>query len=580
MNPPRHANRADNKWSRVSRVRRSRKTLVLLSIIATLISLVLITSVGFAKRSGSKTTSAGSDTERRDQAQQPLFLLGSQEPEVSMGTRVDVPDVKPKHFRGDVRTIPPIKPKVKKPRREPKEPDGEEMERAGADSALQPFAPAIAAPTPSASFAGLDFANWGAGWPPDTNGDVGPNHYIQTVNTSIGIFDKVTGAQLAAFTFDNFFSQQPTGTPCDNGNQGDPVVLYDALSDRWIISDFAWSNFTSGAMYQCMAVSQTSDPVSGGWYFYAWQTAAGGKIPDYPKLSVWPDGIYMSANIFATTGSQAFQNAQVWAFNRAEMEAGVTAHAVSFNLPAKVQGISIFSLLPSNLRNNGSPPGVGTPNYFASIWGTNRVRVWKFHVDYTVPGNSSFTGPSNVTISSFSSGPSNVPEKDGNALDSLTHRVMMQNQYQNRSGIESLWLTHTIGNGLNPNIAQIRWYQINVTSGSVVTSGPVQQGTWSPDSKHRFMPSLAVNKNGDMAVGYTVSDGTMYPAIRYAGRLAADPLNTLGQGEASLIEGTGFQCCRFSDGTLNNRWGDYSAMTIDTNGCTFCWIVFIFSVHT
>src|SRR6266545_2811948 len=292
--------------------------------------------------------------------------------------------------------------------------------RSNQDTALQPFVPAAPAPMPSSSFPGLDFANWGNGWPPDTNGDVGPNHYIQTVNTSIGIFSKATGARLAAFTFDTFFSQQPTGTPCDNSNQGDPVALYDALSDRWIVSDFAWSNYTSGAMYQCMAVSQTSDPVSGGWYFYAWQTASGGKIPDYPKLGVWPDGIYMSANIFATTGSGSFQHVQVWAFNRTEMESGVTAHAISFNLPKSIQGVSIFSLLPSNVRDNGSQPLSGTPNYFASIWGITRARVWKFHADYAVPANSSLTGPSNVTISTFSAGPSNVPEKDGNSLDSLT----------------------------------------------------------------------------------------------------------------------------------------------------------------
>src|SRR5919202_3886090 len=189
-------------------------------------------------------------------------------------------------------------------------------------------APSAAAPAPSSSYAGLDFQNWGAGWPPDTNGDVGPNHFIQTVNTSIGIYRKSDGPRLAAFTFDQFFSQSPTGTPCDNNNQGDPVALYDALSDRWIITDFAWSNYTSGAMYQCMAVSQTSDPVSGGWYFYAWQTASGGKIPDYPKLAVWPDGIYMSANVFATTGTQSFQNVQVWAFNRVAMENGGSATGV------------------------------------------------------------------------------------------------------------------------------------------------------------------------------------------------------------------------------------------------------------
>ncbi len=502
-----------------------------------------------------------------------LNILGSRVLAVQAGQEdaslMSVKPVKPKIFHGDVRQLPQVKEKIKKAKPEPKEPSAELPATVQPDSALQQFAPAAPAPTPSASFAGLDFANWGDGWPPDTNGDVGPNHYIETVNTSIGIYNKSTGVRLAAFSFNTFFSQAASGTPCDNSNQGDPVVLYDALSDRWIISDFAWSNYTSGAMYQCMAVSQTSDPVAGGWYFYAWQTASGGKIPDYPKLGVWPDGIYMSANIFATTGAGAFQNAQVWAFNRAEMESGVPAHAVSFSLPAKIGSTSVFSLLPSNARNNGSAPPAGTPNYFTSIWSSFVARVWKFHVDYAVPANSSLTGPSNVTIASFSSGPANAPENGGNALDTLTRRVMMQNQYQNLSGTESLWITHTVGSGGSPNIAQVRWYQLNVTSGTVVTAGPVQQGTWGPDTKYRFMPSLAVDKNGDMALGYSVSSSTMYPSIRYAGRLANDPLNTLGQGETSLIEGTGFQCCLFSDGTTNNRWGDYSAMTTDTDGCTF-----------
>jgi hypothetical protein len=219
------------------------------------------------------------------------------------------------------------------------------------------------------------------------------------------------------------------------------------------------------------------------------------------------------------------------------MESGVTAHAVSFTLPKNINGVSIFSLLPSNVRKNGSQPIAGASNYLTSIWGTASARVWKFHPDYGVPANSTLTGPSNVTIASFSGAPGNVPEKDGNSLDSLTHRVMMQNQYQSLNGVESLWITQTVGSGGTPNIAQIRWYQLNVTGGTVVTSGPLQQGTWSPDSKHRFMPSLALDKNGDMAIGYSVSDATIYPAIRYAGRLANDPLNTLGQGETSLIEG-------------------------------------------
>ncbi|HEX6716954.1 MAG TPA: hypothetical protein VF088_07575, partial [Pyrinomonadaceae bacterium] len=377
---------------------KSRRVLVLISVIATLTSLVFVSSAHLKDRGTRK-----SPERRQSQALQPGS--NQDETQLSSAVQIDVPSVKPKFFHGDVRTLPLVKPKIKKPRPEPKDPGPELLASAGPDTALQPFAPAAPAPTPNANFPGLDFANWGAGWPPDTNGDVGPNHYIQLVNTSIGIFNKATGVRVAAFTFDTFFSQQPTGTPCDNNNQGDPVVLYDALSDRWIISDFAWSNYTSGAMYQCMAVSRTGDPVSGGWFFYAWQTGSGGTIPDYPKLGVWPDGIYMTANIFSTTGAGSFQNAQVWAFNRTEMESGVTAHAVSFTLPKSISGVSIFSLLPSNLRNNGSPPLAGTPNYLASIWGVAAARVWKFHVDYAVPANSSLTGPFNVTIASFSSGP-------------------------------------------------------------------------------------------------------------------------------------------------------------------------------
>ena len=126
------------------------------------------------------------------------------------------------------------------------------------------------APPPIANFAGMNFNANGAGWPPDTNGDVGPNHYIQTVNTSVGIYNKSTGAAISTVTFNTFFAG-PAGTPCDTSNQGDPVVLYDPTVNRWIVTNFAWFNATSGPFYECIAVSQTGDPVAGGWYFYALQ---------------------------------------------------------------------------------------------------------------------------------------------------------------------------------------------------------------------------------------------------------------------------------------------------------------------
>jgi hypothetical protein len=260
------------------------------------------------------------------------------------------------------------------------------------------------------------------------------------------------------------------------------------------------------------------------------------------------------------------------------MEAGdPNAQGVTFSVPGRVGGVSVFSLLPSNARAVTGAPPAGSPNYFSSIYGSYAIRTWKFHVDWTTPANSTFTGPTNTSISTFNVGPSNVPEKDGNNLDTLSYRLMMQNQYTNLNGRESLWLTHTVGNGATANVAQVRWYELPVTGGSI---GSVrQQSTWAPDLLNRFMPSLAVDKKGDMALGYSVSDASMYPAIRYAGRLAGDPLNQLTQTEQTLVQGLGYQCCTFSDGSTNNRWGDYSAMTIDPDGCTFWYTGEYYDAH-
>jgi len=484
------------------------------------------------------------------------------------GTGITVQVLHPHGFgryAGDIRHLPQGNLVRSEERPEPHAPADTLPGTPVVDPALQTEPAAVSAPSTGASFAGLNFAQDGAGWPPDTNGDVGPNHYVQTVNTSVGIFDKSNGSVLYRGTLD--FSAGNTGTPCDNSNQGDPVVVYDPFGDRFIVSDFAWTDatFSTGPFYECFAVSKGPNPVTDGWYFYAWQVESGASLPDYPKLGVWPDGIYMSANVFASTGSQSFQNVQVWAFDRVAMEAGnPNATGVSFALPRTIGGVSVFSLLPSNARSVTGAPPAGAPNYFASIYGSYAIRVWKFHVDYATPSNSTFTGPTNAAIASFNVGPSDVPELGGNSLDTLTYRLMMQNQYTNIGGRESLWLTHTVGSGGTPNVARVRWYEIGGTISSVR-----QQSTWSPDSKHRFMPSLAVDKNGDMAVGYSVSDATMYPAIRYSGRLAGDALNQLTQGETTLVQGNGFQCCTFSDGSTNSRWGDYSAMTIDPDGCTF-----------
>jgi hypothetical protein len=416
-----------------------------------------------------------------------------------------------------------------------------------------------AMPAPLASFAGLDKANWGSGYPPDTNGDVGPVYYIQTVNASIGIYTKATGARVAAFTFNTFFDG--TGTPCDTANQGDPIVLYDSAADRWIITDFAWSDLMNGPYYECIAVSQTGNPVTGDWYQYGF-VASANYLDDYPKLSVWPDAYYMSVNLFdclsVTCGSYNWQGVQVYALPRAAMLAGQPITAVSFNLSA---ASNYGSLLPSNVR--GAPPPAGSPNYFVSAdqdWsGTDDVlHLWKFHVDWTTPADSTFTGPTDLVTAQFMwPSQTTVPAQDGTLLDTLGDRLMMQLQYRNLNGTESLWVNHTVSSG---GVTGVRWYEVRSPNTTPVI---FQQGTYQPDSTYRWMGSMAVDGQGNMAVGYSASSSSMYPAIRYAGRLVNDPLGELTQGETTLVAGTGSQMS-------TSRWGDYSALSVDpVDDCTF-----------
>jgi len=488
--------------------------------------------------------------------------------------------IKAHSFNGDLRDLPYRKP-VKRERLEREGPEPNPSFYPGTSGAKltegskTTSVPAInaPAPAPSASFDGLDFATWGAGHPPDTNGDVGPTYYIQTVNTSIGIYRKSDGVRVAAFTFDAFMSQGHFGNLCDTNNFGDPVVLYDSFEDRWIITDFAFTFDGSGNVsnppgaFQCIAASKTGDPVLGGWNFYSINTTGG--LGDYPKFGIWPDGLYMSVNMFDYSAAGSYQSPRVYAFNKAQMYAGApTVQSVSFNAPA-----SDFTLLPSNARLQTGTPPAGSPNYFVSTWQfINALSVYKFHVDWERISSSTFTGPdAPQSVTSWpNTGVPNAPSQGGNSLDVLEVRAMMQNQYSNIGGTESLWATHTVRRQDTNGFAAPRWYQVDVTGGNVAANLP-QAATWDPDGAnviYRFMPSLAVDRMGNMALGYSTSSSTTKPAIKYAGRLTTDPLNTLGQTEQVLIQGTGTQTGNCG-GSPCTRWGDYSAMSLDPNGCTF-----------
>jgi hypothetical protein len=453
--------------------------------------------------------------------------------------------VKAVSFDGSLLDLPQTGPEYKQPMREMPQIGLADDGGDGFDPVVQTEDGPTAMPAPIKNFKGLDLQNWGAGWPPDTHGDVGPSHYIQVVNTSIGIFDKTTGTRLSAVTFNTLFGG--TGTACDASNDGDPIALYDYISGRWILTDFAWSS-TSGPFYECIAVSKTADPVNGGWWFYALQ-AASSDLHDYPKLGVWSDGIYMSANMFRR--ARTFSGVKVWALNRDDMISGAPLRNVAFTL-----GTAYASLLPADSR--GAAP-TGKPEFFLSRSGTSTLRLWKFTVNWTTPSSSTFTGPTNITVASYTTPTSRVPQLGSSeTLDTLGDRLMSDLQYRSVGGVDALWATHSV---VSSGVTGIRWYELRNPTG---TPSVYQQGTYRPDSSYRWMPSLAVDKQGNMAVGYSVSSSSMYPAIRYAGRLVGDTLGTLGQGETTLVAGTGAQSGGY------NRWGDYSSMSVDpVDDCTF-----------
>jgi hypothetical protein len=410
---------------------------------------------------------------------------------------------------------------------------------------------------------------------PDTDGDVGPNHYVQSVNSSIKIFDK-SGNPLngeTGTTYNSFFAPLGPSTPCGNNlNAGDVFVFYDQLADRWVVSDFA-GNWSSGTpFYECIGVSQTGDPVAGGWFLYALQAdpANPNFLGDYPKFGLWPDAYYLSVNL--SSSPTTFYAMRAFALDRAAMLNGDPANAIAFTIPPAAMP-DTASLVPATFRT-GAPPPAGEPEFFLAIDAPftggvdqNHVHAWLFHADFITPANSTFgVGPdhlpnADIKVHAFKAAytkKSNrlVPQNGtSQRLDTIGDRLMTPVVYQNRGGTESLWASHTI-NFNHPTA--IRWYQFDVTGGTFPAK-PVQQQDWNNggDGLWRWMPSIAVDEDGNMAIGYSTSSSTTFPSIRYAGRLATDPLNDLGQGEAIMTEGGGSQL------VPDGRWGDYSMLTID-----------------
>jgi hypothetical protein len=471
--------------------------------------------------------------------------------------------------------------------------------RRGADTAdpvVQSVAPPPAIPSPLTTFEGINsqdnFDQYG-GYviPPDTVGDVGPNHYVQAVNLLFRVFNKSGTALTAPLPISTLFST--LGGPCATTDDGDVIVVYDPLANRWLVSQFAVTSLNP--THQCIALSRTGDP-TGSWFLYDF-AMPNSKLNDYPKFGVWPDAYYMSDNQF----DPDFQGAGVFAFDRAKMLAGDPgAGFIYFDL----EGLdpTIGGLLPSDV-DGLTPPPAGAPNVFAYFTATeffdaqDGLRLFSFHADFGNPGASTFTErpESPVAVASFDptmnesidggaadcslgvrwDAQDDVPQPDGTGLalcrrlDSLSDRLMFRLAYRNFGAHESLVTTHSVDVNFSPitsssgHRAGVRYYELRrlLPSGSFSVH---EQASFAPDTNHRWMGSAAMDGSGDIAVGYSVSGTSTFPSIRYAGRLAGDPAGGLTQGETTLQAGSGIQ------ESTASRWGDYAAMSVDpVDECTF-----------
>ena len=424
------------------------------------------------------------------------------------------------------------------------------------DPVLQTSIGPAVSTTPLLSFAGVGDGDYGFtpnSAPPDTNGAVGATQYVQWVNESFAVFDKTTGVLLHGPVAGNTL-WAGFGGGCETNNDGDPIVQYDKIAGRWVLTQFSVS---TTPYLQCVAVSTTSD-ATGSYNRYSF-SYGNTQFPDYPKLGVWPDAYYITSNIF--NNAITFAGSKLCAYDRASMLVGAAATQQCFQLSSSFGGV-----LPSDLDGTTLPPA-GSPNFMINF-GSNSLNEWRFHVDFATPANTTLTGPNNIPVAAFTpacNGGSCIPQPSTKtALDSLADRLMYRLAYRNFGAHEALVVNHSVkvSGNRHSQVDGVRWYELRNPNGANGAS-LFQQGTFAPDSNNRWMGSISMDKVGDIAVGYSVSSSSVFPDIRYTGRVPTDPLGTL-QAENMIQFGFGSQT-----GHLH-RWGDYSSMSVDpVDDCTF-----------
>ena len=397
--------------------------------------------------------------------------------------------------------------------------------------------------------------------PSDNSLAVGRDRVFQIVNSRLAIFSKEGKVLYGAVATNTIF--KGFGGICEQRNNGDAVVRYDQLADRWLVVMPIFGRIPDRPeepYSMCYAVSATADPL-GSYHRYEFRRKL---FPDYPRPAIWPDGYYNPSS----TGDTVIQKHACIA-DRSKMLEG---------LPATEQCVIIDGvnfLNNADIDGHGLPPA-GAPNIMMAAGGTqlkenfedDGIYVWKLHVDWKEPKNTAAIGPEKIAVAPYhylcNGQLTNCVPQPGTdrRLDAQGDKIMQRLVYRNSGGHESIVAVHSVNTAAGGG--GVRWYEFRVNKKREVRL--YQQGTYAPDQYYRWMASPAIDRQGNIGIGYSFGGTPNFAGQRFAARLAHDPLGKLTLHETVLAEGEAAQ-------TNTLRWEDYSTTALDpSDDCTFWYV--------
>lgn len=413
---------------------------------------------------------------------------------------------------------------------------------------------------------------------PDDNLAVGSEQIVQIVNNAVTVFDKSLNVLVPPVQVSDILGQ--LGGACGQGTPiGHPIAQWDRTGGRWLLAE----NVVTALPYSgtaCIGVSKSSNLMDG---FYGYEFSLGGGYPDLPKWGVMPSGFFQSNDNFGADGS-TFQGAYECAYDRAAMEADdPNAAQVCFQLTT-----SDFALLPADLDSTAPPPA-NQDEFLFSLVANSNLALYSFHTDWVNPTNAFITGGGAsqlFAVPAFTPACNGqylgacVPQLSSNVLldvlgDRLLYRVAYSDDVPVIVPVTALpphyqhWLVMHDVTASGGNTAE-RWYEFYASTRTtqVTNIHLLQSGTYAPDStNHRWMGSIARDKNSNILMGYSESSTEINPSIFITGRTAADPNGTM-ENELQVVAGSGAYLGVFDFN--QNRWGDYTSMRLDpADDCTF-----------